>query len=161
MHPYASDITRVLTAIRISELAARYPLSPRPDWADEVTAKYGITVPGGNPLRESRHVAVAPQPQITAEITPVTEHAARFFRRLAAAGCGKAELGDREEELATVAEFALLIGPGLSLFLAHPALLGYVLLEQGDERAAVGIGDQLGRREGVGVHLDVIEARVA
>src|SRR5262249_22128639 len=64
---------------------------------------------------------------------------------LAAAGCGKAELGDREKELATVAEFALLIGPGLSLFLAHPALLGYVVLEQRDERAAVGIGDQLGR----------------
>lgn len=86
--------------------------------------------------------------------------AAPFFRRLAAAGCRIAELGDREEELATVAEFALLIGPGLSL-LAHPALVGHVLLKQRHERAAIGIGDQLGRREGVSVHPDVLEARVA
>ncbi len=53
--------------------------------------------------------------------------------RLAAAGCGKAELGDREEELAAVAEFALLIGPGLGLLLAHSALLGHILLEQRHE----------------------------
>jgi len=48
--------------------------------------------------------------------------------RLAASGCGKAELGDGEEELAAVAEFALFIGPGLGLLLVHPALLGHVLV---------------------------------
>src|SRR5262245_27449808 len=80
---------------------------------------------------------------------------------LAAACCCEAELGDRKEELATPAESALLIGPGLRLLLAHPALFGHVLFDQRQERAAVGIRDELGRREGVGVHPDVLEPSVA
>ena len=57
-------------------------------------------------------------------------------------------------------ERALLISPDLRFLLAHPALLNHVLLEQWHERAAVGIGDQLGRCEGVCIHLDVFETRV-
>src|SRR6185503_19398670 len=78
--------------------------------------------------------------------------------RSAGATCREAELGDREEELPTLAELALLIGPELPFLPAHPPLLDDIVLEQRHERATVGIGDQLGRCEGVRIHLDAFEA---
>src|SRR5215218_7146490 len=67
------------------------------------------------------------------------------------------ELEAGEEEPALVAQHPLLRGPGSGLVLADPLAAGDEALDHRRDRGAVGVGVEIGGREAVALHLDVLK----
>src|SRR5512132_915468 len=78
--------------------------------------------------------------------------------RSGGAGGGEAKLDAGEEELAPLPQVTLFGGPGGGLGAGDAVAAGDVLLDQGQDGRAVGVGGVLGGGEGVALDLDVGEA---
>src|ERR1700676_4805272 len=74
---------------------------------------------------------------------------------------GEAELGARDVELATLAEFALLGEPRRRVLLAEPVAANDECPDERDYRCGVGLGIKVDRAERVSLHADVLEPRRA